>query len=252
MKTKIVMIISLLLGAALIAGCGIIPGLGSNSNTPPSTPVGPINSNYANAISPAQQLILGTMNLQGNLAITPDEAAKLYPLWEAYQALATSNTAAPEELQATLVQVEQAMTPDQVQAIVSMKLTRQNMESILQAQGITFGARGTGTPGASGSRGGGFGGGGFGGGGGGFGGGGGGFGGGGGGFGGGGFGGAGSTPNPSAIATFQARRSSGAANVGLVRLLIRFLQEKNPALAPSATPSANTTPAPMPSETPTP
>jgi len=246
MKAKIVAIFSLVLGAALIAGCGIIPGL-NNSSTPPSTPVGPINSNYSNAISPAQQLILGTMNLQGNLTVTPDEATQLLPLWEAYQTLATSNTAAPEELQATLMGVEQAMTPDQIQAIVNMKLTRQEMGTILQQQGITFGARGTGTPraGGGGFGGGGFGGGGFGGGG--FGGG--GFGGG--GFGGGGFGGGGSTPNPQAIATFRARASSGAAsNAGLVRLLIRFLQEKNPALAPSATPSTATTP--MPSETPTP
>lgn len=226
------------------AGCGLIPGR-NNTSTPPSTPVGPINSNYANAISPAQQLILGTMNLQGNLAVTPDEATQLLPLWEAYQTLITSNTAAPEELQATLVGVEQAMTPDQVQAIVNMKLTRQDMGTIFQEQGITFGARGTGTPGARG--GGGFGGGGFGGGGipgvtgggpggGGF-----------GGGGGGGFGGGGATPNPQAIATFQARRNSGAANAGLVRVLIRFLQTKNPALAPTATPS----PTPLsPSETP--
>jgi hypothetical protein len=232
MKVKIVTIFGLLLGAALVAGCGIIPGLGNNSNTPPSTPVGPINSNYPNAISPAQQLILGTMNLQDNLAVTPDEAAQLVPLWEAYQTLATSNTAAPQELQATLVQVEQAMTPDQVQAIVNMKLTRQDMGAILQQQGITFGARGTGTPRAFGGGGGGFGGGP-----------------GGGGFGGSGFGGGGATPNPQAIATFRARAASGAANAGLVRVLIRFLQSKNPALAPSSTPLPAT---PLSSETPTP
>jgi len=242
MKIKIVVIISLLLGAALVAGCGIIPGLGSNSNTPPSTPIGPINSSYSNAISPAQQLILGTINLQGNLAVTPNEAAQLVPLWEAYQTLSTSNTAAPQELQATLVQVEQTMTPDQVQAIVNMKLTRQSMGAIFQQLGISFGGRGTGTPRASGG-GGGFGGGGFGGGG--FGGG--GFGGG--GFGGGGFGGGASTPNPQVIATFRARASSGAANAGLVRVLIQFLKSKNPTLSASATPSAAT---PMPAETPTP
>ena len=69
MKVKIAAVFSLLLGAALIAACGIIPGL-NNSSTPPSTPVGPINSNYSNAISPAQQLILGTMNLQGNLEVS--------------------------------------------------------------------------------------------------------------------------------------------------------------------------------------
>ena len=232
MKAKIVVIISLLLGAALIAGCGIIPGLGSNSNTPPSTPVGPINSNYSNAISPAQQLILGTMNLQGNLEVTSDESTQLLPYWEAYQTLIASNTASPLELQASLVGVEQAMTPDQVQAIANMKLTRQDMGTILQQQGATFGGGGgSGTPRAGGGGGG-------------FGGGGGGIPGvtgggpGGGGFGGGGFGGGGrSTPNPQAIATLRARTSSGAANAGLVRLVIKFLQTKNPALAPSATPA---------------
>ena len=222
MKVKIVVIINLLLGAALVAGCGIIPGLGSNSNTPPSTPIGPINSSYSNAISPAQQLILGTINLQGNLVVTPNEAAQLVPLWEAYQTLSTSNTAAPEELQATLMGVEQAMTPDQVQSIVNMKLTRQDMGTIFQQLGISFGGRGTGTPGAGGGFGGGFPGGPGGGGisgvtGGGP--------GGGGGFGGG-FGGGGSTPNPQAIATIRARASSGAANAGLVRVLIQFLKSR--------------------------
>ena len=70
MKAKIVAISSLMFVLVFTAGCGLIPGSG-NSSTPPSTPVGPINSNYSNAISPAQQLILGTMNLQGNLEVTP-------------------------------------------------------------------------------------------------------------------------------------------------------------------------------------
>ena len=84
MKAKIVAISSLMFVLVFTAGCGLIPGSG-NSSTPPSTPVGPINSNYSNAISPAQQLILGTMNLQGNLEVTPDEATQLLPYWEAYQ-----------------------------------------------------------------------------------------------------------------------------------------------------------------------
>jgi len=241
MKIKISTIFSLLLGAVLVAACGAVPGFGSN-NTPPSTPIGPINSNYSNAISPTQQLIFGTMNLQGNQAVTPEEAAQLVPLWEAYQTLATSNSAAPEEVQATLQQVEQTMTPDQVQAIVKMKLTRQSMGAIFQQLGISFGGtRGTGTPRAGGGGFGGFGGGGIPGVGGGP---------GGGGFGGGGFGGGRSTPNPQAIATFRARSSSDAANAGLVRVLIQYLKSKNPALSATATPSAASTPAP--SETPTP
>jgi len=239
MKTKIVAILSLLLGAALIAGCGVIPGLGNDPNMPPSTPIGPINSNYSNAISPAEQLIVGTMNLQGNLAVTPDEATQLVPLWEVYQTLIGSNTAAPQELQAALDQVERTMTSDQIQAIVSMKLTRQDMGTVFQQMGISTGPRGTGTPRSSG---GGFGGGGFPG-----------------GPGGGGIPGVtgggqggfgvsgGATPN----AKLQAGASSGTVNAGLVKVLIQFLKSKNPALSATSTPSAATA-TPMPSETPTP
>ena len=234
MKTKIVAISSLMFVLVFTAGCGLIPG---SSSTPPSTPVGPINSNYSKAISPAQQLILGTMNLQGSLVVTPAEATQLLPFWEAYQELSTSSTASPLELQATLVGVEQAMTPDQVQAIVNMKLTSQDMATILQQQGVTSGARGgSGTPRATGGGGGGFGGGG----------------GGGipgvtGGGGGGGSGGGGGTPNPQAIATLRAKASTGAANTGLVSLVIKFLEKTNPSLAPTATPSSmpsTATPAP--------
>ena len=229
MKTKIVAISSLMFVLVFTAGCGLIPG---SSSTPPSTSVGPINSNYSNAISPAQQLILGTMNLQTNLVVTPDEATQLLPLWEMYQTLITSSTASPLELQATLVGIEQAMAPDQVQAVVNMKLTSQDMATISQQQGVTSSARGgSGTSRATGGGGGGFGGGG-----------GGGIpgvtGGGGGGSGGGGISGGGGTPNPQAIATLRARASSGAANAGLVSLVIKFLQKTNPSLAPSATPSA--------------
>jgi len=239
MKAKIVAISSLTFVLIFTAGCGLISGSG-NSSTPPSTPVGPINSNYSNAITPAQQLILGTMNLQANLVVTPNEAAQIVPFWEMYQTLITSSTASPLELQATLVGVEQAMTPDQIQAIVTMKLTSQDMATILKQQGVTSGARGgSGTPRATGGGGGG-----------GFGGGGGGgipgvTGGGGGGVGGGGSG--GGTPNPQAISTLRARASTGAANAGLVSLIIKFLEKTNPSLAPSATPSAmpsTATPAP--------
>jgi hypothetical protein len=230
MKAKIVAISSLMFVLIFTTGCGLIPG---SSSTPPSTPVGPINSNYSNAISPAQQLILGTMNLQGSLVVTLDEATQLLPFWEAYRDLSTSSTASPLELQATLVGVEQAMTPDQVQAIVNMKLTSQDMATILQQQGVTQGATrgGSGTSRGTGAGGGGFAGGGGGGGipgvtG-------------GGGGGGGGISGGG-TPNPQAISTLRAKASTGAANTALVSLIIKFLEKTNPSLAPTATPSAIT------------
>jgi hypothetical protein len=238
MKTKIVSISCLMFVLIFTAGCGLIPG---SSSTPHSTPVGPINSNYSKAISPAQQLILVTMNLQGSLVVTVDEAAQLLPFWEAYRDLSSSSTASPLELQATLVGVEQAMTPDQVQAIVNMKITSQDMATILQQQGVTSSASGgSSTSRATGAGGGGFAGGG-----------GGGIpgvtGGGGGGTGGSGISGGGGTPNPQAISTLRAKASTGAANAGLVSLIIKFLEKTNPSLAPSVTPSAipsTATPAP--------
>ena len=117
------------------------------------------------------------------------------------------------------------------------------MATILQQQGVASGARGgSGTSRATGAGGGGFGGGGGGGipgvtsGG-----------GGGGGSGGGGISSGGGTPNPQAISTLRAKASTGAANAGLVGLIIKFLEKTNPSLAPSATPSAilsTATPAP--------
>ena len=241
MKAKIVAIFSLMFVLIFTVGCGLIPGSG-NSSTPPSTPVGPIHSNYSNAITPAQQLILGTINLQGNLVITLNEAAQLLPFWEMYQTLITSSTASPLELQATLMGVEQAMTPDQVQTIVTMKLTNQDMATILKQQGLTSGARGgSGTSRATGAGGG--------------------FGGGSGGIpgvtsgggGGGGISSGGATPNPQAIATLRARAVTSVANAALVSLIIKFLEKTNPSLAPSATPSAiPSTAMPAPTETPTP
>ena len=155
MKAKIVAISILMFVLIFTTGCGLLPG---SSSTPPGAPVGPINSNYSNAISPAQQLILGTINLQGSLVVTLDEATQLLPFWEAYRDLSTSSNASPLELQATLVGVEQAMTPDQVQAIVNMKLTSQEMATILQQQGVALGATrgGSGTPRTTGAGGGGF------------------------------------------------------------------------------------------------
>ena len=75
MKINFAKIPTLILLSAIASGCGMLPG--TNPSAPPSTPIGPINSNYSNAISPAQQLIIGTMNLKGNLVVSSDEAAQL-------------------------------------------------------------------------------------------------------------------------------------------------------------------------------
>lgn len=185
-----------------------------------------------------EQILIGTFKLEGtDQAITAQQADQLIPLWQVYKDLSGSDTAAQEEIDGLVGQIQDTMTPEQMQAISAMNLTRQDLFTVLQEQGINFGGSGRGnfTPEqiatAQASRGsgngfrppdGGFQGGGFPGGG----------PGGGGGFDGGGQGGQNFTPQQ--IETAQARRANGGGNgfgsnripSGLIDAVVQFLQKK--------------------------
>ena len=76
----------------------------------------------------AESLLIGTLKLQGTSnAVNATQAAALVPLWQAYAQLTSSNTAAQAEIDAVVTQIQQTLTPAQVQAITAMKLTRQDM-----------------------------------------------------------------------------------------------------------------------------
>ena len=176
-----------------------------------------------------EQILIGTFKLEGtDQAVTAQQAAQLIPLWQVYNDLSTSDTAAQEEIDGLVQQIQDTMTPEQIQAIADMNLTRQDIFTIMQDQGITQGrSQGNGNRqnGQNGNDGGsgfrppeGFGGGG-----------GGGFGGGGGGFGGGPGGG---SFTPEQIATVQAARGQGGGfgfnriPSGLIDALVQYLQKK--------------------------
>lgn len=172
----------------------------------------------------AESYLIGTFKLQGTAnAVTPTEASSLVPLWQAYAQLTSSNTAAQAEIDAVVSQIQSTMTPQQVQAITAMKLTRQDLFTTMSNLGLTNGFGGNGTPDANRTPG--AGGGGNGGGGGGF------FPGGGGGGGGGGFagGGAGGTggTRPTPNATQQALRAKFANRIPtpLMNALVTYLQK---------------------------
>jgi len=173
-----------------------------------------------------EQILIGSFKLEGTpQAITPQQAAQLVPLWQVYNKLSTSDTAAQEEIDGLIQQIQDTMTPEQMQAITDMNLTRQDIFTVMQDQGITEGrSQGNGNrQSGQNSNGGGFafgppdGGppeGGFGGGGGGF----------AGGPGGGSF-------TPEQIATAQAARAQGGFGSnripsGLIDALVQFLQKK--------------------------
>jgi hypothetical protein len=90
------------------------------------------NSNAAASGSTALplegQLLVGTFKLEStDLAVSSDQAAQLLPLWETLQSLESSGTAASQEIDAVVSQIESNMSPQQTSSITAMKLTQQDL-----------------------------------------------------------------------------------------------------------------------------
>jgi hypothetical protein len=91
-----------------------------------------------------EQILIGTFKLEGtDQAVTAQQAAQLIPLWQVYNDLSTSDTAAQEEIDGLIQQIQDTMTSEQMQAIADMNITRQDLFTVMQDQGITQ-ARGQG------------------------------------------------------------------------------------------------------------
>ena len=235
MKKYLVPITAISLVTLLIlAACGAKAAAAGTSSTGQSangTPVPngtPGARNLTQPLPLAEQLVIGTFKLEGTSnAVDAKTAAQLVPLWQAYAQLTSSSTAAQAEIDAVISQIQSTMTPQQVQAITALKLTRQDMVTTMTTLGLSnFGGGANGTPGfrftpraggGGGGGGGGFGGGGFAGGG---------------GFGGGGAGGTGTGgtggTRPTPNATQQALRAQFANRIPtpLMDALISLLQKK--------------------------
>jgi hypothetical protein len=118
------------------------------------------NSSFGTAPMPlAMELVVGTFKLEGTAnAVTAEQAAQVIPLWQVYKELSVSSSAAQEEVDALAQQIQGTMTPEQVQAITDLKLTRQDSFKIMQDLGIASAGRpdASGTPRPSGGQGGNF------------------------------------------------------------------------------------------------
>lgn len=116
---KKILTASLILFALMLTACGA-----SNQTQGGST---------SQALSTQTELILGTLKLDGTAnAVTKDQAATLLPLWTLMQKLQSSDSAAQEEKDAVLSQIQKTMTSDQLQAIQQMNLTMQDAVSLAQ------------------------------------------------------------------------------------------------------------------------
>ena len=83
------------------------------------------------------KLAMGILKLEGtDLAITSDQAANLLPLWKAVKTLAASDTTTQDEINALYQQIEEALTPEQLNAIKTMTWTSQEIQTLLQSFGI--------------------------------------------------------------------------------------------------------------------
>ena len=102
-----------------------------------------LNADYENALPAQLQLSIGTFSLEGtDLAVDSAQAAELIPLWQVLNGLTESGSAAPEEIDALIVQIEETMTSEQISAIAAMNLVREDMGEIMQEYAFSMGGNG--------------------------------------------------------------------------------------------------------------
>jgi hypothetical protein len=91
---------------------------------------------------PAQtKLILGTINLEEtDNAVTAEQAKELLPMFYVLQDLNDSDTAAQEEMDGLVNQIQEALTAEQVQAIDDMTLSMRDVFALTQGSGGSTGA----------------------------------------------------------------------------------------------------------------
>ena len=99
-------------------------------------------------LSGEAELLVGTFKLENTeLAVSVEQAKQLLPLWQTLQELSASNTAATEEINAVVGQIKSTMTAQQMTSITAMKLTQQDVMSIMSQAGVSpNGASATTTP----------------------------------------------------------------------------------------------------------
>ena len=122
MKKRIIL---LTVFALLLAACG-------NSKT--------VSTSTNESLPFTTQLLLGTLQLQDTeQAVTSEQAKELLPMWQVYRELIGSSTAAQEEIDGLIDQIQETMTNHQKDAITTMGLTQSDVFSFMQTQGVGMG-----------------------------------------------------------------------------------------------------------------
>lgn len=134
MKFKTVLaILSIILVLGLV-GCQKTTATPA-ADTANGNPAGTGNPSEApGGMDTTNKLALGTFKLEGTAnAVTPEQTAKLLPLWKLIQSGSLQGDA---ETKAVVKQIQSAMTEAQLADIEAMALTFESMQTWMQEQGI--------------------------------------------------------------------------------------------------------------------
>jgi hypothetical protein len=149
-KVRVVFLVILIISMALLSGCQKAETAQTQTaqdqgNGAASAAASPRESGDAPnpELDDVSRLTLGTFKLEGSdNAVTPEQAAKLLPLWKLVQNGAVTRD---EETNAVIKQIEGQMTEAQLAAIDAMGLTMDDMMTWMQEQGIEMTAIGDGS-----------------------------------------------------------------------------------------------------------
>jgi hypothetical protein len=94
---------------------------------------------YENALSPRNQLAIGTFKLEEtSYRITAEQSKVLVPLWQAILALESNPASAAQELSAVQNQVMRTLTAEQLNAILDMQLNNEDLLAVYNQLGLTI------------------------------------------------------------------------------------------------------------------
>lgn len=148
MRKTIILALSLMLMLPL-AACGGTNAVDDSVGEKVETTI-TWNDTYPDALPILTQLLVGTLKLEGtDLAVKPELASELLPLWKVCRSLSTSDTAADDEVRAVVNQIQETMAPEQMAAIAAMKLAAADILALAQERGLEMRTSGAGgdTPG---------------------------------------------------------------------------------------------------------
>jgi hypothetical protein len=141
MRIKVMLLVLLIISGLALSGCqkARTTQAGDNSANAPA-PLGEGGDASNPELDNVSRLIVGTLRLEGSdNAVTPQQAARLLPLWTLIQGGALTSDA---ETNAVVKQIEGQMTEAQLAAIDALGLTMEDVMAWMQEQGIEVAAFG--------------------------------------------------------------------------------------------------------------